>query len=270
MNSEKKLIACSILALVIGISSVLPLTFLMSTTAKAEDTFDAYFSFAIPYAYWLTNDGPVANPKFEPSWYDEMNETNSVSDQHIIVLNFTLNDNPENELADSIVEYYKIEITTDKDPVENVYFTVGTARNSSYVSTDFHFMRNDWFDTKSFDSLYGGGGGYTNINWVAGQSIMWPDSGSGSGTTGSSGTARRVSALREAETVSITVYRIGAVVFTDNSTVVTTANNEIVEQVQLEKYGEEGWLYNNLVSDDELATVDLFHPVRFEDQFPQP
>ena len=270
MNFEKKLIACSILALIIGVSSVFPLMFLMSETAKAETSNEPWFSFNIPYVYWLTNDGPVADPKVEFPFSSEMNETNSVSEQHIIVLNFTLNYSPESELADCLMEYYQIKIATDKDIVENVYFSVGTISNSSYEFPGFHFMRDDWFDTDVFDPLYGGGGGYAYRNWPAGLSILWPKSGSGSGTTGSSGTSRVVSALREAESVSITVYRIGGVAFTGNSTVVKSANNEFVEQVQLEKYGEEGWLYNNLVPDDELATVDLFRPVKFEDQFPRP
>ena len=38
MKIEKKLIACSIIALIIGISSVFPLVFFMATPAKADVT----------------------------------------------------------------------------------------------------------------------------------------------------------------------------------------------------------------------------------------
>jgi hypothetical protein len=58
------------------------------------------------------------------------------------------------------------------------------------------------------------------------------------------------------------------VTFSGNSTVVTLTNNELVDQIQLEKYGEEGWLYNNLVPEDELATIDLMRPVPFEELLP--
>jgi hypothetical protein len=73
-----------------------------------------------------------------------------------------------------------------------------------------------------------------------------------------------VSGLREAETLSITVYRIGWVTFSGNSTAVTLSNNEIVDQIKLEKFGD-GWLYNTLVPEDELAEIDLLHPVPFEE-----
>ncbi len=42
--------------------------------------------------------------------------------------------------------------------------------------------------------------------------------------------------------------------------VVTLANNEIVDQIQLDKYGEDTFLYNNLVPEDELSTIDLLRP----------
>ena len=87
MKLEKKLIACSILALIIGISSVFPLVFLMSATAKAETSSEPWFSINVPYSYWTTSDGPLNYPGIPFPNESTMNETNSVSEQHMIVLN---------------------------------------------------------------------------------------------------------------------------------------------------------------------------------------
>ncbi len=269
MNSEKKLIACSILALAIGISSVLPLTFLMSATAQAETANEPWFSIDIPYAYWVTSDGPLKDSPFQfPG--SEMNETNSVSDQLLMALNFTLTADTTEQQADAQLEFYQIDMNTDKEFIESHYWVIGTAIDSSFnvsgLLTGFHFQRNEWFDTDTFDPMRGGGGGgLVRENWASDVSVLWPAGGSGSGTLSGSGTYHTVSALRAAETITISVYRIGFVTFSDDSTVVTRTNNELVSQIKLEKYGEEGWLYNNLIPEDELATVDLLRPVSFEE-----
>jgi hypothetical protein len=265
VKTEKKLIATSILALLIGVSSVVPLLFLMSGTAKADTGSEPWFSIDVPYAYYVTSNGALNYTGHQVPSGIELNETNSVSEQHIIVLNLTLNANVKNEFADARIEYYQINVTTDKGPVENMYWQVGTNNNSSFK--DFHFMRDDWFNTDAFDPLYSGGGGLIIPNWTAGFSVLWPESGSGTGTLSGSSTSKVVSALREAETVFISIQRVGWVTFAGNSTVVTLAHNEIVCQVQLEKFGD-GFLYNNLVPEDELSTIDLMRPVPFEDLFP--
>ena len=273
MTIEKKLIAVSVIALLIGVSSVIPLVFLMSGTVKAETGPEPWFSINIPYAYWVTSDGPL-DYNYSIPFPSSMNETNSVSEQHMIALNLTLTVDPTEQPVDAQVEYYQIVVNSDKELIETINWEVGTNSNSSFNVADllgsFHFMRNDWFDTDTFDPMkYGGGGGFTRQNWTLGLSILFPEGGSGSGTVGSSGTSRIVSALREAELIVISIHRIGIVTLSGNSTVVTLANNELVDQIQLEKFGEEGWLYNNLIPEDELATVNLLRPVPFEELLEQ-
>ena len=277
MKIEKKLIACSILALIIGVSSVLPLTFLMSATAKAETATEPWFSINIPYAYWITKDGPIdysndslfPDDPFEGGF--ELNETNSVSEQHRVILNLRLNIDTTNEPVDGRVEYYQIDISSDKELVETTYFFIGTNSNSSFAFDDvldnIHFMRDDWFDTDQFNPKFGGGGGLLSYNWTVGFSRLWPHGGSGEGTLGGSGTSMRVTALREAETLSITVYRLGWATFSGNSTIFTSANNEVVDQIQFEKFGDEEWLYNDLIPEDELADTNLLQPVSYEEMY---
>lgn len=276
MKLEKKLIACSILALIIGVSSVFPLAFLMSKTAKAETGPEPWFSVDMPYAYWETCNGPLDNPHMQFPFDLELNETNSVSEQHLMALNFTLTADTTKQKADAQLEYYQIDISSDKELIETEHWVIGTNINSSFnvssLLTDFHFMRDEWFDTDTFDPMTdGGGGGLVRPNWSSGVSVLWPAGGSGTGTLGGSSSYHTVSALREAETVTISIYRIGWVTFSGgNSTEVTLANKELINQIQLEKYGEEGWLYNNLVPEDELATVNLLRPVPFEELLPPP
>jgi hypothetical protein len=276
MNFEKKLIAFSILALIIGVSSVLPLVFLMSATAKAEASSEPWFSINIPYAYWMTKDGPLDYSDNSVTPYDpfddvDLNEMNSVSEQHMLMLNLTLNIDTTNEAVDGRVEYYQIDLSSDKELIETMRFFIGTNSNSSFTFDDLleniHFMREDWFDTDQFNPKFGGGGGLLKYNWTAGFSQLWPEGGSGTGTLGGSGTAMRVSALREAETLSVTVYRLGWATFTDNSTMFTSTNKELIDQIQLEKFGTEEWLYNDLVPADELADTDLLRPLSFEELY---
>jgi len=287
MKIEKKLIACSILALIIGVSSVFPLVFLMSATAKAETSSEPWFSINMPYAYVMTSNESLIYT--DPEMVNVFNETEMVSEQHLIALNFTLNIDPTNYPADARIEYYQIDVSSDKGPIGTMNWYVGTKSNSSFTAENFHFMRDEWFDTDWFDtdftnedyegagvevasrsiSIESGiwGGGLMRSNWTAGLSILWPEWGSKGGTIGNSRTSRIVSAIREAETLHISIQRIGWVTFTANSTEVTLANNELVDQIQLEKFGD-GFLYNNLVPEDELSTIDLLRPVSFKDLLP--
>jgi hypothetical protein len=278
MKLEKKLIACSILALIIGVSSVFPLAFLMSATAKAETGPEPWFGIDIPYAYWETLNGPLDyHPNMQFPGLVDLNETNSVSEQHMIMLNFTLTADTTKQPVDAQLEYYQIDVSLDNELFRTKHWAIGTYNNSSFngssLLTDFHFKRDEWFDTDTFDPMTdGGGGGLVRPNWSSGVSVLWPGGGSSTcSTTGPNDiNSRSIYAIREAETVTISLYRIGWVTFSGNSTEVTLANKELIKEIQLEKYGEEGWLYNNLVPEDELATVDLLRPVPFEELNPPP
>lgn len=269
MKLEKKLIICSVVSIIIGVSSVLPLMFMMPATAQTNTTPEPWFNIDIPYSYWETRNGPLDNSHMPFTFYVELNETNSVSQQHSIPLNITLTADPTKQPVDAQVEYYQIEVNSDKEHIMTKYFVVGTNSNSAFNASslleDFHFNRTEWFNTDNFDLTNdGGGGGLVRQDWSSGTWSMFPLGGSGTGSVGGSSTYREVSMLREAETLTISLYRVGLVTFSGNSTVVTLTNNELVDQIHLEKYGEEGWLYNNLVPEDELATVDLMRPVPFE------
>ncbi len=235
MKLEKKLIACSIIALIIGVSSVFPLAFFMTATAKADTINEPWFSIDMPYAYWVTSDGPLDNDygiSFQSdsdtnqtdaqTWLNltitnntltainttgppsvgvqtgfELNETNSVSEQHMLTLNLTLNVDTTNEASEGRVEYYQIDLSSDKELIETMRFFIGTNSDSSFTFNDLlddiHFFRQDWFDTDQFNPKFGGGGGLLKYNWTVGSSRLWPEGGGGTGTLGGSGTAMRFS-----------------------------------------------------------------------------
>ena len=317
MNSEKKLIACSILALIIGVSSVLPLAFFMTTTAKADPQSESWFSVDMPYAYWTAYDGPRKSSSgyFQPPEPNEGEPVEySVSHQKMMILNFTLDDIPTVDPFDARVEYFQITLSSDKNPdILTMNQFVGTYKNGSFdlgdFLRDFHFRIGDWFDTDKFGdggsitlipageennvvnsddgSTFGpdffnfsnstdgdssipktiGGGGVLKADWSPGYSVTTQSGGGGTYSTtdpiaGQNLTTPLVSALREAETLFITVRRIGWITFSANSTVVTLADNEIVVQIQLDKLSEATFLYNNLVPEEQLANIDLAYPLK--------
>ena len=109
---------------------------------------------------------------------------------------------------------------------------------------------------------YGGGGGLRKPDWIVGYSKLWPMGGAGTSTSDGPDdpNSRDVFAIREAEKLFITIYRLGWVTYTGNSTTVTFLDNEVVDHIQLEKFAD-GWLYNDIISEEELLTIDLLNPI---------
>lgn len=276
MKTEKKLIALSVLAIIIGIASIAPALFLMTGTAKADiDSDKPWFNVDIPWAYFVTFNGSQKGLPQSDYWinitqetempnYEGINESNLVSERHSIVLNFTLNHGAVDDISDARFEYYEIQVYSDKGPIYNTSYFIGTNRTNSFdlKAESFHFMRDDWFDSNTT------GGGMFTYQWNAsGSADTSTIAGSGCGTIGSSGTSREVTAFRAAETVYIDIRRIGWVTFNGNSTVVTLTDNQVLQHIQLEKNGET-FLYNALFPADELSQVDLSWPTRSLNQQP--
>jgi len=251
---EKKLIAFSILALLIGVSSVVPLLFLMS--AKAETQPNSWFDLNVPYAYVTANSTLNLDGRDIYNYYQ------------VLVLNFTLNPEAENEISDAQFEYYELQLYTDKEQLGNVSYFVGTNRTNSftYDPDSFHFIRDPWFDSNTT------GGGMFNYNWNASNppdlsiiaSISSYSSPTGQETGGNlryNEAPRMLAALREAETLFIDVRKTGLVTFNGNSTLVTLSADVSFQHLELKKYGD-GFLYNALFPEDQLSQVYLFNPLK--------
>ena len=255
MKIETKLIASSILALLIGISSVVPLLLLMSGTAKAETTPKSWFNLNVPYAYVKAN------------FTENLNGQDVYEYRRAFVFNFTLNPETENEISDARFEYYELQLYTDKEQLGNVTIFVGTNRTNSFTLDPESFRltlatADDWFDSNTT------GGGVFTPYWNKSSPPDFSSIYSGvSGCVGPTGyfasgqneAEKMVAALGEAETFFVDIRKIGLVTFNATSTLFTLPENEFIQHLELKKYGD-GFLYNGLFSEDQLAQIDLLHP----------
>lgn len=269
MKIEKKLVACSILALLIGVSSVVPLLFLMSV--KAETTNEPWFNVTVPYAYFEAGNGSLkmtfgsnlTTPK------SNVNESDMQYYRTMVVLNYTYNVNLKEELDDR-VECYLIEVKSDKALVMNGTFYLGTYGAAIQTQgildpNNFYFNRSNWFDTNNWldASIADVGGGVYSPHNITFTSQLSPEGSGGEGTIGHSSSSAIAAKILEANTLTITVRRLGWVTFTSNSTT-AILSNEVVAQVHLEKFGN-GLLYNNnFIPADKLSQIDFYDPVTMD------
>ena len=253
MKIEKKLIAYSVIALIVGVASILPLMFLMS--AKAETAPKPWFNLNVPYAYVKAN------------FTENLNGQDVYEYMRAFVFNFTLNPETENEISDARFEYYELQLYTDKEQLGNVTIFVGTNRTNSFTLDPESFRltlatADDWFDSNTT------GGGVFTPYWNKSNPPDFSSIYSGvSGCAGPTGyftssqneAVKMFAALSEAETFFVDIRKIGLVTFNGNSTLVTLLENEFIQHLELKKYGD-GFLYNSLFSEDQLAQIDLLHP----------
>jgi hypothetical protein len=252
MVTKNKFILFSVFAVVIGVSSILPLGYFSTATVKAETEDAPWFSVSLPYSYWHTE-----NEAMNASWFPLrpfLNETEAEQYGMGIILNYTLVADMENQV-DARIEYFRIEFSSDKEVIKNIFAWIGTRRDTS-IEVDFQFSREGWFNTSKMS-----GGGLLIHSWAKGYSKLWP---SGSGGSGPITQNSEVAKIRAAETAYVSIYRLGWVTLSENSTIVKRVDNELVETIQLERHGE-GWLYNNLISEDDLPSINLKRPLDYFD-----
>lgn len=197
-----------------------------------------------------------------------VNEENTRYAIHELILNYTFNIDLKNEPNDR-AEYYLVEATTDKGLFLNETFTLGTygaAVDSKdlFKPENFHFNRSDWFDTSVVTES--GSGLYSPHNITFTSNLYMQGSTSQWTYLNEVHYAYPVTPLSKAilgaKTLTITVHRLGWTTFTNNSTIVTQTN-EVIAQIQLEKFGD-GFLYNNLIPADKLSQIDPASPVTFD------
>jgi len=227
MKIEKKLILCSILAISIGIASIMPLALFMSTT-KAQTTDDVpWFNVDIPYAYYEATtenetrtfpEGPVAVVNYR---------TNS-----FIRLNYTVNPAAEGSLENARVEYFQLQIYSDLGQIANetTYFGANCEDDFDYMKS-FMFSRENWFNSSEISA--GGGTFLSKFNGTLAGSLAdgWPGGmghGHGSSCFANPTLPQEFLNAQNAQTIFIDVRRIGSFVFVTNSTTVKLADNSVV------------------------------------------
>jgi hypothetical protein len=245
---EKKLITCSILAVTIGIASILPLAFFMS--ARAETIDRPWFNLNVPYAYWTAN----------VTEYDNGSIAYSIS--HLMVLNYTLDIDVKSESVDSRLEYYEMQIYSDTESIANVTYFLGGNLTGSVDPSEFHFERNNWFDS---NTTAGGSfwlnpphSGQQPLCQVGGKMYGWTMSDNASNRT----VFQRIANIQNSDQIFVDVRRLGWVTFSGNSTVVTLSSNKVLQHIELTKFGD-GFLYNTLIPEDQLPQLDPESPFRY-------
>ncbi len=284
MKIEKKLIAYCAIALMIGVASIVPLVFLIS--ARAETTNEPWFSVTVPYVYLEAGNGsmkiPFGSNLTAPK--SNVNESDMQYYRTMVVLNYTCNVDLKEELDDR-VESYQIEVVSDKAVVMNGTFCLGTYGRAIQTEdildpSNFYFNRSNWFDTNKWleatklpsnwseASVVAVGGGVYSPHNITFTSQLSPQGSGGEGPIGHSSSSAIAAKILEANTLTITVRRLGWVTFTNNSTT-AILSNEVIEQVHLEKFGN-GWLYNNnFIPTDKLSQIDLCDPVAIDSNMVQ-
>jgi hypothetical protein len=235
MQIEKKLIACSILAIAIGIATIIPLQYLMNAQAAAAlPNVEPYFNVNVDYAYcnpYQSGGNGTA------SWDGAMIQA---------VANFSLTADATEPDADAQVEYYKFAVSSDQGPITDMYYYVIEGRP---VSIGLNSNGTINFDGLTFSPPASNNG----------QSIIWSGQGVAStvenplssvyGALCFSASAfngqelpQAATQLRNAQTLSIDVTKICTVTIKGNVIVTTAAEPTVLQHIELTKT-DKGFVY---------------------------
>ena len=240
MKIGVKLFPGSIFALLLGVFLAAPL--LYTTVVVAPDTdVSELFGADVVYAYIerrntsIAADANYLRPSTNPNGTIEIQTI-----QRVIGINFTRL-SEEVITCDAKYEVYLIKVYSDKGFIGNLQ------RFEGFYSPDITDNIGPVDVNEFFGDRPPSGGGSAYSNWDVGESRL--------GCSGGGGT-NWVSTFGEPETIFISVNRLGWITIKGNSTeAVVLEEPEVVAEVQLEKFGD-GFLYNNLIPEDELSEFD--------------
>ena len=196
----------------------------------------AYFGLNIPYAYikFTYNSTPLVSGR-----------------QHFISFNYSNYASSDESLPDAAIEYFLLQIYSEKGPIANLTRYVGTAFSSSFTTQTFNSLflsRNNWLDNRTIPLS---GGGTFFFNWTENT----PNVSATSGNTTSTGSMIN---YQDPNTLFMNVTRIASIVFKENTAIVSPTNT-LIETLQFEKY-DGGFIYNTIVPSDQLAQMDPLKP----------
>jgi hypothetical protein len=252
MFPETKIIVTSVLALVIGIASVLPLAlFMYEESNKPRVDIEA-----------VLGDQPPLNFNLTYSYIgDYWNNNSNINDgnygwkyciNYRTAPNIDLNAFPISQ-SFAAYEYYTLEVSTEKGVIATLAFD-SHAYSPTYwtynSSVDLSFGSQHWFTYNSSNSMM------SSSNSQEGPAST--ENGTAHGQVIGSAADWDISAGKP-ETMFLTVRRLGWVIINDNNTTVHYASPEPIAQVQLKNYGD-GFMYNKLFTEDELAQINPVMP----------
>jgi hypothetical protein len=255
MHVEKKLIAWSVLAIAIGVATIVPLEYLMTGQAEVKaQTITPWFNVSIPYAYVNLYDSGGNDTM---TWDGAMFQA---------IANFTLTPDAINlKNADAQIEFYQFRVYSDTASIVNITYTVAVCREELNVPgipggcfsaitgsgcNIFYFADGTTYDGNAVagDSICGGGQVLANIPGVL------PDKNYTVAVVGSyiadykgNNAVQTLPELRNAQTLYIDVSKICSVSYQGNSnsataTTTTMASNDILCHIEFTKI-ESGFVY---------------------------
>ncbi|MCW4018660.1 MAG: hypothetical protein NWF00_08310 [Candidatus Bathyarchaeota archaeon] len=225
MYIEKKLIACCILAISIGIATIVPLEYLMAAQAQPADNIQTL----------------AAEPLFDVNALYvncNLNHTRETLPSTLYgatingLLNMTvLKPNPLQEY-DAKIEYYQFRVYSDEGPIVNMTFCVGYANLTLtwLIEGDgtIGFTNGLTYNGTLVDGGLTVGDGFASTNntgFLCGE-IVSADPNS---------PPQAVTQLRNADTLYIDVYRQCTLTVKGEITVMTPENNDVLQHMVLTK-----------------------------------
>jgi hypothetical protein len=247
MKIEKKLILSGILAIAIGIASIAPLAFFMSASAQTSPD-KSVFDLQVPYAYWTAN------------YSTNSNGTVTYTESNALGIHYSINADAAHQVADTRIEYYQFHAYSDQGTLADWTYYIAARRSNSSDFSSFTFT-----ESKGFSSNTTSGGlilsGFEDNDTSPSLTAMF---GSSSGIYGSnawetSTIKQLISGIQDANVLYVDVSRLGYVTFNGNTTTVTHADNGVIQHIEMTRYGD-GFLYNTIIPQNQLAQTDLIHP----------
>ena len=252
---EKKLIAFSILAITIGVATIIPLQYLLTGQTEANaQPITPWFNVSIPYAYINLYDRGGNDTM---TWDGAMFQA---------IANFTLTSDAINlKNADAQIEFYQFRLYSDNEAsIVNITYSVAVCREEIDVQgtpggyymaitgsggNKFTFADRTTYDGNTVvgDSVCGGGKVIANIPGRAVENYTVAIVGSHITNYNGNNAVQTLTELRNAQTLNIDVSKICSVAYQGNSsstsaTTTTLASDEILCHVALTKT-ENGFVY---------------------------
>ena len=266
MNMKKKLVACSILAIIIGIATIMPLALVMSSAEAelgANDQTPPQTEPGTNNQTQSTNNQTQSTNYIQPQFIDYIqpqftfnmsyayirdvwNSSTLTDDTYgwAFALAFTSSPNFDVAFLDSqvIFETYRAELTSEKGSIGNITLSTFATPNTS-PPMNFSLYINQWYNLTGSKECAGRAGfnNGTSTGFRNGADENWDLS------TG------------EPQTLTITIYRDNCIIHSVNATEIYHADPEVVQQFQLQKYGN-GFLHNTAIPQNELDTINPMFP----------
>ncbi|MGA2384941.1 MAG: hypothetical protein ABSG33_00225 [Candidatus Bathyarchaeia archaeon] len=246
---EKKLILCGILAIAIGIATIVPLEYMMAAEnqVNAQTTFTPWFNVSVPYAY-VNLDQSGGNSTM--TWDAASIEA---------IANFSLTpDAIALKNADARIEFYQFQVSSDQGPIVNITYSVAVSIEKLNVTG---------VPGGVYMAITGSGG--NSFTFADGTTYKGPSTGNCGGdvvlanipgepmqnftnavvstfvASYNGNSASQLTELRNAKTLYIDLSRICSVSFEGNAitgTTTTVSSDKVLQHIVLTKEGN-GFVY---------------------------